>query len=200
MDTTLKSTIQLLAETRREIKAIPTYNDNQDKALEVDRLLAYAKFISKTSVPPTKRAVVPEPVIKDEPDAKPALTNGTTPVATTNGDDLPAKENENVGLKSLNEQVRRMLDPLKEMPFEPWPPYAVIQQGALADIQRLIDAGKDPASVLSAAEQAEADRVKAEEEEREKQEEVERERRRMSMYPGGGRAAAQDDVFDPDEA
>lgn len=136
---------------------------------------------------------------KEEPETKPAFTNGTTPVAAINGDGSPVKDQDSIGIKSLDEQVKRMLDPLKEMPFEPWPPYAVIQQGALADIQRMIDAGKDPASVLSATEQAEADRLKAEEDEREKQEEEARQRRRMSMYSGGGRAA-QDDVFDPDEA
>ncbi|KAI7174198.1 hypothetical protein KC352_g24450, partial [Hortaea werneckii] len=75
-----------------------------------------------------------------------------------------------------------------------------IQAGALGEIQKMVEAGRDPASVLSPAEQAEADKRRAEEEERERLEELEREKRRASMFDIQRRRTAVDesDVFDPD--
>lgn len=201
LDKTLKTTFELLIQTRREIKAIPIYSEQQNgKPLPVRNLLDYSKFIARTSTPPTRRE---QPQVKApvEEEIKPAITNGDLNTPLANGLDTPAvKDSENLGVKMLDDQTKRMLDPFKDAQFEPWPRYEMLQQGALADIQRMLDAGKDPASVLSAEEQAEADRLKAAEEERERLEEEERERRRHSLYQGGTRSKAQDDVFDPDEA
>ena len=101
----------------------------------------------------------------------------------------------------LNEAEKAWLDPMARLPFEPWPNHDVISVGTLAEIQKMIERGEDPASVLSAEEQAEADQKRGEEEEREKAEELERERRRMSLFDTARRrnTADREDVFNPDD-
>lgn len=77
--------------------------------------------------------------------------------------------------------------------------------GALADIQGILEEGKDPAGVLSAEEQVKVDRMKAMEEDRERLAQEEAERRRMSLFEGvggagtGGRRRVVEEVFNPDE-
>jgi hypothetical protein len=90
------------------------------------------------------------------------------------------------------------LESFNNLPFEPWPSHGIIQQGALADIQRMIEDGRDPTSMLSPEEQAEADKKKAEEEESERLEQEERNRRRLSISAAQGNRA-RPDVFNPDD-
>lgn len=129
------------------------------------------------------------------------ITNGVLAASPQpNGDaTVEAVDIENVGVKTLDIQTKQKLDPFREQPFQSWVHYDLLQAGVLGDIQRLLDKGVDPASVLSAEEQVEADRLRAEQDERERIEQEEAERRRQNMYQGG-RAAPQQDVFDPDEA
>ena len=200
LDQTLKNTIKLLANTRRDILAIPSSSVTEEsrREVDVDELLAYAKFISKTTVPPTfrKQDVLPLP-IKSEGGQAP-LSNGmaSPPPATREQGDA---RNENVGTRAMDEQSKVWLDPLKRLPFEPWPSHEVIQRGALADIQWMIESGRDPTSVLTAEEQAEVDRRKKEDEEKERLAQEEAERRRMSMFDTGAlKRRPTVDVFDPD--
>lgn len=166
-------------------------------------LLSYAKFVSPTTVPPTfRRQDVPPKALKAEPtDAQ--ITNGiaTPPPGAQETDNPSYVKSESIGVETLDPAHRAWLDPLANLPFEPWPSNNVIQQGALAEIQRMVESGRDPASVLSPEEQAEADRKRQEEEEKERLEEQERERRRMSMFDTGRRRTALDteDVFNPDD-
>jgi hypothetical protein len=90
------------------------------------------------------------------------------------------------------------LESFNNLPFEPWPSHGIIQQGALADIQRMIEDGRDPTSMLSPEEQAEADKRKAEEEESERLEQEERNRRRLSISAAQGNRV-RPDVFNPDD-
>lgn len=99
----------------------------------------------------------------------------------------------------MPQQSQDWLDPLKNLPFEPWPSHGVIQQGVLADVQRMIESGRDPASVLSPEEQAEADRKKAEEEEQERKEQEERDRRRQSYGAALHRNMNRPERFNPDD-
>ena len=103
-------------------------------------------------------------------------------------------------MQTLKPEEKAWLDPLAGLPFEPWPSLDKINAGALGRIQKMVEDGKDPASILSPEEQAEADRRRAEEEERERLEEQERERRNAHLFDGMRRRAAHDqsDVFDPD--
>jgi hypothetical protein len=204
LDETLKNTLKLLADTRKEILAIPSSAASEEpkREVKVDELLAYAKFISKTTVPPTfrKHDLPLLPAKGDNAHAQ--ITNGmaTPPQAAQDPESAPYVRSENVGTKAMNEGQKRLLDPLAGLPFEPWPSREVMQRGVLGDIQRMIENGQDPGSVLTVEEQAEADRKKKEDEERERKAQEEAERRRMSMFDTGAlRRRPTVDVFDPDD-
>ncbi|KXL44789.1 hypothetical protein M433DRAFT_149598 [Acidomyces richmondensis BFW] len=197
-DEKLKSHIRALAELRKEVAAIPSADGtSSNREVSVDDLLSYAKFISPTTLPPTSR----KPGTRT-PSTDAQMPNGT---ATPSGaalpePDLPYLKPQNTSVKGMNEEEKAWIDPLANEPFCPWPSHELIHNGALADIQRMIEAGQDPGRVLSADEQAEVDRKKKEEEERERREEEERIRRRASMFDTSvrRRGTMQDDVFDPD--
>lgn len=198
-----------LAEARKVIQAIPSADTTEPRReIKVDELLAYAKFIARTTVPPT----LPKPLADD---VRPKLANGDAAQVSNGmatppqGDsqeadaDNPAyvkSANMNVGVKNMNEAEKTWLLPEKGQ-FEPWPNVDVMKRGALADIQKMIESGIDPASVLSPEQQAEADRLKDEEEERERKEEEERTKRRKEAFEGyGRRQTVQEEVpFNPDD-
>ena len=176
----------------------------------MDELLRYATYISRTTVPPTFRrqdVKLPAVAVKQEKgeDGKPLLTNGTStpPPTDTQGEGVKQEDkdatDESTGMRSMKPENKIWLE--QQLPFEPWPAHPLIKQGALGDIQRMVEAGQDPASVLSAEERAEVERLRLEEEEREKEARAEADWRRMSMYGGGGgrRRAPVDDVFNPDD-
>lgn len=197
LDQTLRKTIQTLAEARREILAIPCSRTSEGtrREVEVDELLAYAKFISRTTVPPTsqkkkkKRDALSVSIKREETDVH--MTNGiATPPAVKDGTQI-------TDLKAMSIQANAG-DDVDEAPFIPWPAQDVIQQGALADVQRLIESGQDPGSVLTADEQALLDEQRKEEDERARLAQEEAERRRMSMFDTTIRRSATADVFDPD--
>ncbi|KAK5119195.1 hypothetical protein LTR85_007809 [Meristemomyces frigidus] len=203
-DETLRTYIQRLAELRKEISTIPSTDATTcGRDVSVDELLSYAKFISPTTVPPTFRRqdVTLKPLKAEPTDAQ--ITNGmaTPPAGAQETDNPPYIKSESIGIQILDPKHKDWLDPLAKLPFEPWPSIGRIQGGALAQIQQMVESGRDPASVLSPEEQAEADKKRQEEEERERLEEQERERRRMSMFDTGRRRTTfeQEDVFNPDD-
>lgn len=185
---------------------IPAYNtaSGVTREIEVDELLRYAKFISRTTVPPTlpKQEGRPLPAVKKE-DTKPALlANGTsTPppdaqpqeqTGTAGNDEKAAAE-----AKYMTEGQRIWIN--GQLNFEAWPEYWTIASGSLGAIQRMVEAGQDPAGVLSKEEQAEVERRRAEEEERERVEMEERERRWAASGGGMRRRETVEEVFNPDE-
>ena len=205
LDSTLKNTIQLLADTRKEILDVPTFSADEQPKREVgvDELLAYAKFISKTTVPPTfRKQEIPAPAIKSE-NTNVQITNGiaTPPSGVQESNGETNGHTANIGTKALNAESKSFLDPLQGLPFEPWPSHEVIQRGALADIQRIVESGQDPGSILTAEEQAMVDEKRKEDEERERLAQEEAERRRMSMFDTGQmrRRGTMNDVFNPDD-
>lgn len=201
-DATLRSSIQQVANLRKEINAISSTNPPSERETTVDEILSFARFISPTTVPPTfrKQDVALKSVKREPSDAQ--ITNGiaTPPSGAQDEEDAQAIRSENAGTRALKPEQAAWLDPLAGLPFEPWPSVDKIQAGALGDIQRMVEAGKDPASVLSPEEKIEADKRRAEEEEKERLEELEREKRRASMFDVGRRRTTfdQSDVFDPD--
>lgn len=203
LDETLRNTIKLLADTRKDILAIPASTTTEDvrREVKVEDLLAYAKFISKTTVPPTFRKQDLLPFHTKSDNAQAQITNGmATPPAAKEPDGTASFQDENVGTKAMSEEQKRLLNPLQGLPFEPWPSHEVIQRGALGAIQRMIENGQDPGDMLTAEEQAELDRKKTEDEELEKRALEEAERRRMSMFDTGAiRRRPTLDVFDPDD-
>ncbi|KAG9523053.1 hypothetical protein KCV07_g2765, partial [Aureobasidium melanogenum] len=210
LDEKIKSTLRTLADTRKELLDIPSSQPAPNtRQVGVEELLSYAKFISKTTVPPTFRGHIstellsqPQPAITDAPTTQ--ITNGmATPAQNgdnTNTTDQSAQP-ENRAVATLSAETKAMLDPLSQLPFVPWPSQEVIRMGALAAIQGMLEDGTDPTTVLSAEEQEAAEKRRAEEEERLQAEQEERERRRREDWAarGGNRAAMTEDVFDPDE-
>lgn len=214
LDEQIKSTVRLLSETRKQLLDIPDPPSNTTASeVNVDELLWYAKFISKTTVPPTFRRPIPKDILSTQPsDSKPGddpgtqITNGmATPAAgAQDGDTNVAQQGaEGVAISKLSQETKAMIDPISQLPFVPWPSQDVISVGALAHIQGMLEEGRDPSTALSKEEQDAEDQRKAEEVEQQKLEEEERLRkRRESMMAVGGSArhTVTEDVFDPDEA
>ncbi|KAK4556209.1 hypothetical protein LTR86_006906 [Recurvomyces mirabilis] len=240
-DERIKTHFRAVAQLRKDLTAIPTIESNSSSRedISVDDLLAYARYISPTTVPPTFRprrdahghmkegvdegkekgggekdgqmrngvntppppatATAAAAATQDPPDAEPTATA----TATTTS---PHIKQSTISLQTLTDPEKQWLNPTATLDFTPWPSHILMANGCLASIQRLVESGEDPASVLSAEEQAEVDLKRKEEEEKERLEEEERARRRAVMFDaagsaggsGRGRREAEDDVFDPD--
>ncbi|KAK3116200.1 hypothetical protein LTR53_003694 [Teratosphaeriaceae sp. CCFEE 6253] len=211
-DDRLKAHFRALAALRKELVAIPPMSiEPTTRNVSVDALLAHARFISPTTVPPTFRKQDPPPEAAPPPQA----SNGAAtpaPVGAQGGEETAAGTSNSayipstakISAETLTEPEIAWLNPLAALAFAPWPEAPVIAAGALGAIQRMVEAGRDPGSVLSPEERVEAERRRKGEEERERVEEVERERRRMMLFDAGvgsrgrGRGTGESDVFDPD--
>lgn len=199
-----KASIRTLAQLRKELQETPaTTFPETSKPVPFDELLRYARNISKHTVPPTYREKLPQ----DDSDTEKEVSGG---IGSSNGIGTPAEnaqkdqadgqgEIENVEKKyDLPEQQVEWLKKQEEqgLTWVPWPHNDRIRYGNLADIQRMLDRGLDPSTVLPPALKEEEDRQRAEEEERQKREQEQREeeererRRRGSMMPGAQRQAA----------
>lgn len=204
LDNNIKSTMKMLAETRKELLSIPAKPDTStQREVPVEDLLSYAKFISKTTVPPTFRGHLTKDMLPSQNAAEQSqtkITNGMATPAGAGAEGGPSQQ-ESIGVSALNEDKKDLLDPLSRLPFYPWPTPEVIREGALSDIQVMLETGVDPSTVLSKEEQEAEDRRKAEEQERSRIEDDERQRRRMESYAAReiGRQQEPEPVFDPDE-
>ncbi|KAI5236245.1 hypothetical protein E4T42_09520 [Aureobasidium subglaciale] len=206
LDEKIKSTLRTLADTRKELLDIPAAQSTANtRQVGVEELLSYAKFISKTTVPPTFRGHIstelpsqPQSAAVDAPITQ--ITNGMATPAQ-NGDNTSTSEQAEQNENRAVAEAKAMLEPLSQLDWVPWPSQQVILMGALATVQGMIEDGIDPTTVLSAEEQEAADKKRAEDEARLEAEQQERERKRREEWAarGGGRAAITEDVFDPDE-
>ncbi|KAK4497630.1 hypothetical protein PRZ48_010283 [Zasmidium cellare] len=199
LDEQIKNTIRRLADLRKDIQSIPSDESSEPRRdVKVDDLLSYAKFIAKTTVPPTQRKHAIPPQTK--PDAP--TTNGiaTPPQATPqqDGENAVDTNNDSRGIKELGEKEREFIIP-QNFTFDAWPSDVHMKNGALGQIQAMVEAGKDPASVLSPEEQAEVDRKKKEEEERQRVEEEERQKRVAAEWGYGRRQTVVEEPFNPDD-
>nr|POE93435.1 mediator of rna polymerase ii transcription subunit 4 [Quercus suber] len=199
LDQTIKAQIRQLADVRKELLAIPVFDDVDARpSFNVNEVLAYAKFIGPTTVPPTFRKQ-PKPtsgVMEDSQTAQDTQNEnitGTQPTGITA--ELPSEKAETSN--TLDERDRAWINAQES--FEPWPSHDIIARGTLADIQKMVERGVDPTLILTAEEQVEADKQRKEEEERERIEQEERERRRAQLFDNGGRRTATNDVFNPDD-
>lgn len=208
LDENIKSTTRMLAETRKELLSIQSKPDTVAvREVPVEDLLSYAKFISKTTVPPTFRGHIAKDILSSshqpiEQSQTTQIANGmATPAGAAPDGVLPQQQGNGIGLTTLNEEKKDMLDPLSKLPFYPWPSPDIIRMGALSSVQLMLEDGVDPTTVLSKEEQEAEDKRKAEEEERLRKEEEELERRRRESYAarGAGRHQESEAVFDPDE-
>ena len=155
LDETIKNTIRLLADARRDIASIPSIDTSADRReVDVNELLSYAKYIAPTTVPPTYRKPVKDDSQSQskatEPQDTTQIANGlSTPPQTTADDVNPAFiKSENIGLQSMEERDKAWLLPDPDV-FQPWPTQDVMNSGALGDIQRMLERGEDPKLKLS---------------------------------------------------
>lgn len=199
LDEQIKNTIRMLADTRKEISSIPSVeSDEPRREVKVDELLSYAKFISKTTVPPTLRKPLELPT-RSAAVEKPQISNGmaTPPQGTSQQED---NKDSTRAVKELGDLEKAWLMP-QNLPFDPWPSGETMRMGALGRIQKMLEDGEDPAAVLSEEEKKEVERKRKEEEER--QERETRKAREEWGYGGGGgggrRGTVVDEPFNPDD-
>lgn len=71
-------------------------------------------------------------------------------------------DGEGIGVASLDQGDIQWLDPLKQIPFVPWPSEDIIRQGALAQIQVMLDQKIDPSDISIGVDKAVKDETNAE--------------------------------------
>jgi Vitamin-D-receptor interacting Mediator subunit 4 len=170
LDDQIKATVQLLADTRRELKAARfTEFPTDARPVPLDELLRFAKNISKFTVPPTGAlsqqptvtngsenagtgegdiAVAGSPTVHES--VKPGIiTTQPTPSATheaagNGAEDIYKVGDPGVGWQTLAEHHKSWLNQFAQTPFMPWPNDDFIKAGALSNIQTLIEQGHDP--------------------------------------------------------
>ena len=208
LDQKIKDTVKLIADLRRDIQAIPSDTSTTDTAdprreVSVDELLRYAKFISKTA--PT---VPRKPVLEAKPPSLPPeggqahITNGiaTPPPGAQDDSDPTSTRAEIVGLNAVPQTGQMYVAPPPEvgnMGFEPWPSHGQVQLSALADIQKMVEAGRDPGSVLTPEQREAAEKARKEEEERGRLEEEEKRQKQRASGHGGN--TQNSETFDVDD-
>ncbi|GME27324.1 mediator of rna polymerase ii transcription subunit 4 protein [Neofusicoccum parvum] len=205
LDSQVKSALGLLADTRRELIATPVTTPAPNaRDVSTAELLAYAKHIGKFTIPPNYRppptkedaATVAAPP-QDRPDDDVAMTNGAAGAVSESHQqhDVTAAPDETRTMATLNAEQKAWLSGLGALPWFPWPTEDKIRQGALGQIQTMIEQGKDPTTVLSPEEQEERARKAAEEEEEQRKEEdrrrAEAEQRRRDYNASQGRSDGQ---------
>lgn len=209
LDQKIKDTVKLIADLRRDIQAIPSdasttdTNGTQRREVSVDELLRYAKFISKTApAVPRKPTIEAKPPNLPEESSQAQITNGiaTPPPGAQDRADPTATRTKIVGLNAVPQTGQPFVAPPPEagiLGFEPWPSHVQVQMSALADIQKMVEAGRDPASVLTPEEKEAAERARKEEEERER---IAQEESRQRQRAGGQGGSARDiETFDVDD-
>ncbi|KAI9847561.1 MAG: hypothetical protein M1837_002135 [Sclerophora amabilis] len=160
----MTQSLTLLANTRAELLATPfTPFSKEGRDVPYTDLLAYAKRISKFTVPPTFRAPELPPEARAAEGGTPAAA--ATPKAeegvqlngTVNGDGGKkagwaagagmGAGGEGVALASLTAEESQWFNTVRNLPFTPWPSDDTIRRGALARIQNMLEAGEDPTRI-----------------------------------------------------
>lgn len=153
----ITTNLTLLADVRKEVLATPaTIFSEEQRNVPYTELLDYAKRISKYTVPPILRP--PIPIAKPSDMVQPQPTDSTStngasaeqpgqapPTVSPNGE----TQGEGIGVSSLDQKEVQWLDPLNQIPFVPWPSEDVIRQGALAQLQVMMEQGVDPSSITT---------------------------------------------------
>jgi hypothetical protein len=183
LDAQIKSTLELLADTRKELLATPATAFPESAEVPYGELLAYAKRISKFTVPPTYRA--PPPMLKKEQDAKEqqhgelngagTRANGSSVSLIDIENQTAEKDSKGIGVASLENEEVLWLDPESQMLFVPWPSEETIRRGALSQIQFMMEQDLDPSAQVNLQEQEVASQEKEKLEEEKKRKAKERE-------------------------
>lgn len=211
LDTQIKDTLRLLANTRKELVSaratvfpsdVPTYDINYDE------MLAYGRRISKTTMPPA----ISTPIeIQTESNGGAETTAATTPASgTPNGASTPANGTQqqqhdpttsqaqqqqagatpavslSTNTANLPEDIQWHLNPQAGLEFIPWPNEDQVRKGALASLAFISEQGIDAENY-----DPEQEKLRKEREEEEKREAEEREERERRAREEQARARAE---------
>lgn len=130
----------------------------EQRKVPYTELLDYAKRISRYTVPPTFRTPIPRAKPPDTAQSQPIDSTSTNGASADQPSQAPPTESPNsqtqgegIGVSSLDQKEVQWLDPLNQIPFVPWPSEDVIRQGALAQLQVMLEQGVDPSTITARA-------------------------------------------------
>ncbi|KAI1382655.1 uncharacterized protein F4822DRAFT_423147 [Hypoxylon trugodes] len=189
LDSQIKDTLRLLANTRKELvgaSATVFPSDAPSYDVNYDELLAYARRISKTTLPPASAlnststdngaigstdAATPAAATPNGAQPTPGNANGQDSTQQTPAADPPAT--------ALPEDLQWNVNPLSGVDFAPWPNEEQVRKGAMAQLAFISEQGidaedYDPEEEKARKEREEEERRAAEEKERIEREERER--------------------------
>lgn len=133
----ITSTVTSLADARNDLLSTPTSLPAKDtRSVPYTELLNYAKRISRQTIPPTLR---PKPAPEIQPSPVPPTVNGASEPVNEIGEG-----GRGMGTEALEDEERKWLEPLMQIPFVPWVSEDVMKRGALAQIQGMLERGEDP--------------------------------------------------------
>ncbi|CAD6501173.1 BgTH12-01427 [Blumeria graminis f. sp. triticale] len=168
LDNQIRETLDVLTSIRRDLISTPSTNLLPNaNPVSYTTLLAYARRISKFTLPPSYRDHIPSNEA-EEPDTKASkeaqksnpINGSSTSKTGCNGIDtgttlgnsntaLPIVEGEPTSRSTIatnNNNWSEYLNPHSNMSWTPWPSDETIRRGALASIQILLDQGINPAT------------------------------------------------------
>ena len=185
LDNQVKTTLQSLAELRKELIAAKpnTPKSRTTRPVDYHELLSYAQRIAPYTVPPSRTKSMPAPIeqnvisttepivaIKVEEPATPAPTSAipggdvimadAPPSQPAHPAHLVSAQEEGKAVASLPDNIKAWLDPSTSgITFMPWPDNDMIRRGALSRIQYATEQGQDPGTMDIAAEDSRQDDV-----------------------------------------
>jgi hypothetical protein len=192
LDSQIKTSVQLLADIRKDLLAVPLDNGKEAaKPVQYKHLLAYAKNISPFTIPPTFR---PKPPPVGPTAAATALiaqlhTNTLldeeVPIMPTTTDPSQSQpiDHDTVTAKTLTDEHKAWLAELNNLPFRPWPDEAEMASGALHILNHQVVNGNDPTDIAKVVEE---EKFLEEERKREEEREKARSAPRGAQRVGGG--------------
>ena len=192
LDAQIKSTVQLLGDTRKELISMPFASTPASaRDIPFEDLLAYAKKISLFTVPPTFRPAPPKLQEPNKPAAEAedtVMANGTprSLLSATVEGGLPAvldkqEESRGIGFAQLSEEQKNFVEEVGSLPFVPWPHQDLFKQGGLAKLQEKIEQGFDPLLIANAEDETARERRVLEESEEAKRARQGRQRYRAAV-------------------
>ena len=144
----ITTTLTTLASTRADLLSTPTsLPPKETRNVPYTQLLDYAKQISRFTAPPTFRPPMLPPANAPAPAAVNGADAADAKVAKEVGMGERDGDGKGIGMGSLEDVEKKWLDPLRQIPFVPWVMEDVMRQGALAQIQAMVEKGEDPESV-----------------------------------------------------
>jgi hypothetical protein len=158
LNQSIVTNLTLLADIRKDVLATPaTVFPESHRNVPYDELLEYANRISRYTVPPTFRLPAPaSQATSIAPPQQPDLPVGNglsagqgMQASATGSPSNHHVHGEGIGVASLDVSEIQWLDPLTQIPFVPWPSEEVIRQGALAQVQLMLEKGPDASNVGS---------------------------------------------------